>query len=293
MFAHRLPDFEHRGARLSGLATRLTRHRVTFSRATDIIRWGSSRSGGRLCTMTAHPDLAGALDALHQSEQRMLRTVDSLAAEDWAGPSVLPGWTRAHVAAHLALNAEGLAGALDGLARELEVPVYESGEKRDADIEELSRAEPAEIRERLFAAGQALRDAFGSLDTGHWEASVPRVPGGPAWEVATIPETRRREVEIHHADLDAGYSHHDWPGDFAVELLDVATEDHAASPDTPPFTVRASDTVRTWSVGAEQPVVEGSAAALGWWLVGRGRGEGLACEAGLPRLGPWRRTPAK
>jgi maleylpyruvate isomerase len=240
-----------------------------------------------------HPDLAGALDALHQSEQQLLRTVDSLSTDSWSEPSVLPGWSRAHVAAHLALNAEGLAGAVNGLAHEVEVPVYESSEKRDADIEELSRAEPPEIRERLFGAGQALRDALATLDERQWQASILRVPDGPRWSVLLVPATRRREVEIHHADLDAGYSQRDWPADFALELLGLATEDHAASPDSPSFTVRATDTVRTWTVGAEQPVVEGTAADLAWWLVGRGHGEGLVCDSGLPRLGPWRRTPAK
>jgi maleylpyruvate isomerase len=243
--------------------------------------------------MTPPTDLAAALEALHQSEQQLLRTVDSLASEQYAAPSVLPGWSRAHVVAHLALNAEGLARALDGLAREHEVPVYESGERRDSDIEELAKAEPAEIRDRLFAAGQLLRDAFGTLDDGMWTRQVLRTAQGPEWPVASIPGTRRREVEIHQADLGTGYGPADWPDDFALELLDLAVADHAASPDTPPFTVRPTDVVRSWSVGAEHPVVEGSAADLAWWLVGRGGGEGLACETGeLPRLGPWRRTPA-
>jgi maleylpyruvate isomerase len=258
-------------------------------------------SGGRLGAMTsdpnpepiALPDLAGALDALHQSEQQLLRTVDSLSGDAWAEPSVLPGWTRAHVAAHLALNAEGLAGALNGLAHEVEVPVYESSEKRDADIDELSQADPPEIRERLFGAGQALRDALETLDEGQWESTILRTPDGPHWVAADVPAMRRLEVEIHHADLDAGYTQRDWPDDFCVALLDAVAESHAASPDSPTFTIRATDTIRTWSVGAEQPVVEGSAADLGWWLVGRGHGEGLSCDSGLPRLGPWRRTPAK
>jgi maleylpyruvate isomerase len=243
--------------------------------------------------MTPPTDLAAALEALHQSEQQLLRTVDSLTAEQYAEPSVLPGWTRAHVVAHLALNAEGLAGAVDGLAHEQGVPVYESDARRDADIEELSGADPAEIRDRLFAAGQRLRDAMAPLDQAQWEAEVERVPGGPRWQAATIPATRRREVEIHQADLDAGYGPGDWPDDFALGLLDLAVSDRLASPDTSPFTVRPTDVVRTWSVGAEHPVVAGTAADLAWWLLGRGDGEGLTCEAGeLPRLGPWRRTPA-
>ena len=235
------------------------------------------------------------LDALHQSEQRLLRTVDSLTQEQWHEPSLLPGWSRAHVVAHLALNAEGFARAVDGLAHEQPVPVYDSNDRRDTDIEELAGAEPPQIRERLFAGGQLLRDALGSIAGDQWAGSVRRVPEGPSWPVAAVPRTRRREVEIHHADLDAGYGHRDWPGDFAVDLLDFVVPNHAQSTDSPGFTVRASDTVRTWTVGAEQPVVEGAAADLGWWLVGRGSGEGLSCDAGpLPRLGPWAPpTPAK
>jgi maleylpyruvate isomerase len=243
---------------------------------------------------TAGPDLQDALAALHQSEQHLLRTVDSLRPDDYREPSVLPGWSRAHVAAHLALNAEGMAGAVDGLAHGQEVPIYESDQRRNDDIEELATAEPAEIRERLFAAGQALRDALQLLDEEQWRSSIPRTPGGPSTPLQTVPDTRRREVEIHHADLGTDYRHSDWPEDFRVALLDLVTVDRANDPDSPGFTVRATDTVRTWSTGAEQPVVEGNAADLGWWLVGRGSGEGLSCDAGaLPTLGPWRRTPAK
>jgi maleylpyruvate isomerase len=198
------------------------------------------------------------------------------------------------VVAHLALNAEGLAGAVDGYAHGQDVPVYESDERRDADIEDLAKADPAEIRQRLFGAGQALRDALESLNGEQWDGAVHRLPGGPVLQLRTIPDMRRREVEIHHADLDAGYSHADWPDDFQMQLLDLVTADRANDADSPVFTIRATDTIRTWSAGAEQPVIEGTAADLGWWLVGRGSGEGLACDIGdLPRLGPWRRTPAK
>jgi maleylpyruvate isomerase len=239
------------------------------------------------------PGPADALDRLHQSEQRLLVSVDSLAPDAWAEPSVLPGWSRAHVAAHLALNAEGLAAAIDGLAHERVVPVYASDERRDQDIEALAAAGVPEIRERLFAGGQQLRDAIARLSPEQWERDLERLPGGPLWPMVTVPATRRREVEIHHADLGADYRHTDWPDDFSIELLDVATVDHASSEDSPAFTIRATDAGRTWTVGAEHPVVEGTAADLAWWLVGRGIGERLTCDAGvLPRLGPWRRTPA-
>lgn len=232
--------------------------------------------------------------ALHESEQRLVRTVDSLSDDQWSQPSVLPGWSRAHVVAHLALNAEGLAGALDDLARGEPGAMYESNEKRDADIEELATASPPDIRERLFAAGERLRDALAALSDDDWTGSIDRVPGGPSFPVLALPATRRREVEIHHADLGCDYRHTDWPRDFCVELLDAVTTEQAANPDTDDFKISATDLGMTWQIGADEPVVAGSGVDLGWWLVGRGSGEGLSTASGeLPRIGAWRRTPAK
>ena len=46
--------------------------------------------------------------------------------------------------------------------------------------------------------------------------------------------------------------------------------------------------------GDHLQVVSGTGGDLGWWLTGRGQGGGLAADpGGLPRIGPWRRTPAK
>ncbi|HET8560111.1 MAG TPA: maleylpyruvate isomerase family mycothiol-dependent enzyme [Marmoricola sp.] len=231
--------------------------------------------------------------ALHESEQRLVRTVDSLADDQWSQPSVLPGWTRAHVVAHLALNAEGMAGALDALRRGERGAMYESNEKRDADIEELAAEPVADIRDRLFAAGERLREAFAALTDEEWGGSVDRVLGGPQWPVLAMPGARRREVEIHHADIGCGYRHTDWPRDFCHELLDVLATEQAGNPETATFRVSATDLGRSWSVGADQPVVSGSGADLAWWLAGRGSGEGLSTATGvLPRIGAWRRTPA-
>lgn len=233
-------------------------------------------------------------EPLHQSDQRLVRTVDSLAEDQWREPSVLPGWSRAHVVAHLALNAEGLANLLDGAAHDNPAPVYASDEARDADIEELAAEEPAAIRERLFAGTERLRELVAGAPDELWDLVGERTPRGPAIPLAGVPAMRIREVEIHHADLDAGYSYADWPNAFAVELLDLVTGDRERDPDSPAFSVHATDLGRSWPVGADAPVVSGTAGALGWWLVGRGGAEGLTSDDGqVPTLGPWRRTPAK
>jgi maleylpyruvate isomerase len=233
----------------------------------------------------------GDLTGLDASAQAFIRTVDALAPEELAAPSLLPGWTRAHVVAHVALNGFALAGVLDGLVHDQPVAMYESDAQRDAQIEDLAEAEPSELREQHFAATTAFADAVEALQDEHWSGHIDRLPGGPAWPAVAVVPTRRREVEVHHADLGTSYTRADWPRDFVAELLDTVVVDHAASG---PFQLRATDLGRDWSVGGDGgPTVMGAGADLGWWLTGRGDGEGLSCDAGeLPRLGPWRRAAA-
>ena len=233
----------------------------------------------------------GDLTGLDVSSQAFTRTVDGLTAEDLAAPSLLPGWTRAHVVAHVALNGLSLAGVIDGLVHGHPVAMYESDRQRDEEIAELARADPSELRERHLAATTAFADAGATMDERHWAGPIDRLPGGPSWPMVTVVPTRRRELEIHHADLGTSYTPADWPADFVVELLDTVTVDHVGSG---PFRVRATDLGRDWSVGGDGgPTVMGTGADLGWWLTGRGTSEGLACDADrLPQLGPWRRAAA-
>lgn len=233
----------------------------------------------------------GDLTGLDTSSRAFTRTVDALTPEDLAAPSLLPGWTRGHVVAHVALNGLSLARVISGLVHDSPVAMYESDEQRDADIETLASAEPSAIRERHLTATTEFADAVALMHESHWAGRIDRLPGGPAWPMVTVVPTRRRELEIHHVDLATSYTRSDWPEDFLVELLDAVTVDQAPSG---PFRVRAADLGRDWLVSGEDgPTVSGGAADLGWWLTGRGRGEGLSAHPdALPALGPWRRASA-
>lgn len=235
----------------------------------------------------------GDLTGLSVSSHAFTRTVDALSDDQLSAPSLLPGWTRAHVVAHVALNGFALAAAIDGFVHDRPVPLYESDEQRDRDIDELSRAGSSELRERHLIATTQFVDAVALVHDAYWSGHVDRLPGGPAWPMMTVLPTRRRELEIHHVDLGTAYRQADWPADFVVELLDAVTLDQAPSGR---FRVRATDLGRGWSVGdAGGPTVTGTGADVGWWLTGRGTGEGLLSDAGkLPSLGPWvrARTPA-
>lgn len=239
---------------------------------------------------------AYALAACQESTRRLLRTADALTEDQLRAPSVLPGWSRAHVVAHLALNAASLTGALDGLARGAEVAMYASAQQRDADIDALAAADAATLRNRLLTESTLFHEAASRLPAEAWAGEVPRVPGGPRMPGAALVPGRRREVEVHHADLGLDYGPGAWPEDFLIGLLDELAVDLAESG---PFRIEATDLRRAWQVGeGEGPVVSGGAPELAWWLTGRAdpdaAGTALASSGGaLPRIGPWRRTPAK
>lgn len=226
--------------------------------------------------------------AVLEATQRYLATVATLTEEQLREPSVLPGWTRAHVVAHVALNAQGQARALRGLRTGEPLPMYDSDEARDADIASYADAPLGQLQATTQMA--CLRLA-GELNLLKAVGTVERTPGGQVLTVVDLVESRWREVEIHHADLALDYSPARWPATFAAYLLEEAALDRGGEFTA---TLHAQDIGRTVRVGAGGHGIAGTAAALAWWLVGRGDGADLVAIRGLPTLGPWkRRTQGK
>ena len=121
---------------------------------------------------------------LAEATRRLTRTVDGLDDADYTAPTVCAGWSRRHVIAHLALNAEGLAGALRGTVDGHPVPMYRSQEARDRDIEDLAGKAPAAIRGRLLGAATDLHDAILAVPDDQVGVTIERVHGGPTFAAA-------------------------------------------------------------------------------------------------------------
>jgi len=141
-------------------------------------------------------------------------------------------------------------------------------------------------RERFLAATSRFGEALAAMHEDDWDGRFERTPGGPDFALRNVVLMRLREVEIHHADLGAGYAADDWPDDFRAILLESMTK----RPYPAPFDVRPTDLDHTWHYGdgADGPVVSGTSAALGWWLTGRGAGEGLTSDSNeLPEVETW------
>ena len=225
------------------------------------------------------------LDETVVATARFLESISALSDEDLREPSLLPDWTRAHVVAHVARNADALANALHGAQAGEVRAMYPSQEQRDADIEEGAARSAEELRADAAAAARRWDQAANEVHAANLDNGYSRVPGGETFPSRRIGKLRRIEVEVHHADLGVGYTAADWPDDFVDLLMERRVRELTAAGTG--LTWRATDRDASWSSG-DGPEVTGTAADLAWWLIGRGSGEGLTCSTGsLPRIGPW------
>jgi maleylpyruvate isomerase len=159
-------------------------------------------------------------DQIDDATQRLLGTARVIAEPDLRAPSMLPGWTRARVLAHLARGADAMRslmiGARDGAAR----PAYASAEARAADLEQAAGQKPADLAADVASASMAWRTLAGQLSDEAWRQPV-QVPGLEPFPAGQLLVRRLVEVELHHCDLGLGYGPADWPAAFArLELAE-------------------------------------------------------------------------
>ncbi|HEX6355965.1 maleylpyruvate isomerase N-terminal domain-containing protein [Actinophytocola sp.] len=177
--------------------------------------------------------------------------LDRLSDADLDGPSLLPGWTRKHVVAHVHHNAEALRRLVSWAATGVENRMYAGPEQRNAEIETSAQLPAATLRELVVRSAEALAADLDALAPDAWTHLVVTAQGRtvPATE---IPWMRAREVAVHSVDLDAGVGFADLPEDLTAALVADAIDKQRA---------------------------HGLTAALAAWLTGR--------TAEAPTLGRW------
>ncbi|MFJ6073328.1 maleylpyruvate isomerase family mycothiol-dependent enzyme [Streptomyces sp. NPDC093065] len=225
-------------------------------------------------------DHAHDLASVRDATERLLTAVGKLDNASVTESSRLPGWSRGHVLAHLARNADALVNVLEGR------PMYVSGEARDADIErDAPRALDAQLTDVRESAARFQETGAAPAD---WSRTV-ELRNGVTDSASRVPFRRWVEVELHHVDLGIGYELEDLPVEFTERETDFLAARFAGHPDVPP--TRLTDGPRVWRTGGEagtpEVTVTGPPADLLGWLAGRREGSALAVEGGpLPALPP-------
>lgn len=157
-------------------------------------------------------------DQIDDATQRLLGTARVIAEPDLRQPSLLPGWTRAHVLAHLARGADAMRTLMIGVRSGQHRPAYASAAARQADIERAAAQNAKDLVADLADSAMALRTVARQLPDQAWPLSV-RILGSAPFPAAQLLTRRLAEVELHHCDLAAGYSPADWPDAFAAMEL--------------------------------------------------------------------------
>lgn len=208
--------------------------------------------------------------------ERALASIDDDGLRE---PSDLPGWSRAHVVAHLDGNARALSNLVTWARTGVETPMYASPEQRNADIAAGAELSAGELRARFTESAQRLREGLSELNAAQWAASVRTIQGRtlPASE---IPWLRSREVLVHAYDLRGGVQFDELPPEFLSALIDDVVEKRATSTNHPRIDLTSGE-MHHWEIPGpgEVVVVSGSLPQLAAYVTGR--------QPLGPELPPW------
>ncbi len=209
-------------------------------------------------------DLSEVRRLKRAATQRLLGDTIAIPDSDWLGPTILPGWTRAHVATHLSRNADVLRRYVNRLGSRPEL------ERDDllTDLEAGSRRSPLDLQIDLDTASGLLNDAFDSLTAEQWD--TPLRGGLEGLTASDLPMMRLNEVVLHHVDLDCGFLFGDVDARVAEWLVAWNAYRRADLAQGPGIRLTTS-TGQVLRVGSGPGVsdVSGSATNLLGWLTGR------------------------
>ncbi|MFF7131660.1 maleylpyruvate isomerase family mycothiol-dependent enzyme [Streptomyces sp. NPDC008196] len=223
-------------------------------------------------------DHAHDLESVRGATERLLTAAAKMDNASVTESSRLPGWSRGHVLAHLARNADALVNVLRGR------PMYPSGEARDADIErDAPRPLDVQLADLRDSAARFQEEGAAPAD---WSRTV-ELRNGVTDSASRVPFRRWVEVELHHVDLGIGYDLEDLPEEFLEREIDFLAERFRGHPDVPALLIEqdAGPGIRTGGDGELSLVVSGRPADLLGWLAGRRDGSALTVHGGtLPAL---------
>ncbi|MDQ1647877.1 MAG: maleylpyruvate isomerase [Cryptosporangiaceae bacterium] len=234
-------------------------------------------------------DYAAALAAIPGAHDSLRRTLSTLTEDEARGPSALPGWTRGHVATHIARNAEAVVRLLAGAIRDEFAEQYPGGAQgRNGAIEEGAGRSPAELAADIDETSAEAEAALAEMTPEAWTRTVV-FSGGRLSPASRIAWARWREVELHPADhaLDR-YTPAHWPTEFvAAHLAHELDKLPSRLPEGLAVTINGRPFGST--AGPASVAIDGPGHAVLAWLTGRPTlTAGLTTTTGpLPDLPPW------
>jgi maleylpyruvate isomerase len=168
------------------------------------------------------PELLESLLQARRGTAFFARKLNELSDAELDGESLLPGWTRRHLTAHIGYNARAIARLIEWAGTGIETPMYASPEARDHEIEFGATLPPIALRHLFDHSAVHLNVEWRDLPADAWQHTVKTAQG------RTVPATetvwmRTREVWMHAIDLDNGATFRDIPEPVLERLLKDST----------------------------------------------------------------------
>lgn len=235
--------------------------------------------------------LADARRWVREGTELLVDATTRLDEAAYDAPSVLPGWSRKHVVAHVAANADALANLVHWAATGTPTPMYASPEERATGIREGGRQPGTRLTEWLRLSSDALEKAMEELDDNQWASRVLTAQGRTV-AASEIPWLRSREVWVHAVDLGGGIDFTALPADFLTALCDDIVTKRRGAPG-PEAILRPTDMATRWYLpGAPDEegaavTVTGPLTEIAAYLAGRHHGATTAEGVAVPALPAW------
>ena len=118
-------------------------------------------------------------DQIDQATQRLLDDARTHPEADLRAPSLLPGWTRAHVLAHVARSADAMRNLLIGARSGQDRAAYASAQAREAGIEQAAARRAGDLIADLADSAMALRTIVKQLPDQAWQVRVRILDSAP------------------------------------------------------------------------------------------------------------------
>jgi maleylpyruvate isomerase len=168
--------------------------------------------------LTLDPDLQAQLLTARRGTAFFARKLNELRDADLDAPSLLPGWTRRHVIAHVSYNARAIARLIEWANTGIENPMYASPEERNKEIDFGATLSPTALRNLFEHSAIHLNVEWRDTPPEAWSREVRTAQGRtvPASETVWM---RTREVWVHAVDLDNGASFDQIPSEVLERLL--------------------------------------------------------------------------
>jgi maleylpyruvate isomerase len=159
------------------------------------------------------------IEHVSDAQRRFNTTIEDLDDDAVRRDSRLPGWSVAHVIAHVSRNADSHVRRAEAASRGEVVEQYAGGYAgRAAEIEAAARHPAAALIADARSSAEQLAIAWAAVPEAAWTAVTVDV-GGRERALAELPSRRWQELEVHVIDLRLGVTHRDWSDDFVAAWL--------------------------------------------------------------------------